>query len=45
MEETAKKHFSSEQIAQLNQRHEQLGEQYIRQMQTEWPELIVGATF
>lgn len=40
MEETVKKYFTPEQIAQLSQRREQLGEQYIHEVETEWPELI-----
>ena len=40
MEETIKRYFSPEQIAQLGVRREQLGEQRIREVEAEWPELI-----
>lgn len=40
MDEMVKKYFSPEQIARLGERREQLGEQYIHEVETEWPQLI-----
>ncbi|GLU49248.1 MerR family transcriptional regulator [Nocardiopsis ansamitocini] len=40
MEETTKRYFSPEQLAALETRREQVGEQLVTEVQAEWPRLI-----